>query len=269
VSQISSIATLSEKWVDNFTDVLSTCKALRTSNKKKAQIRIVFPTAEEIRRSLDGYASGSSIHMKVQSAAQQKQLQLLRPMMCHWSPDPDSPAGHPLFGASSPASAAAAASAAVDEAEIPRRESHRNRAAPHIKTYVRFRSNAMEVIDWAMLTSANLSQQAWGAMAGKDSTIRVCSYEVGVVVWPELFRDRPFDDIDSREREEEVRMVPVFGRDEPVAERDAGEGTVIVGLRMPYDLPLRKYGQDEVPWCATMTHREPDWMGRIWGGKGS
>jgi tyrosyl-DNA phosphodiesterase-1 len=261
VSQISSIATLGEKWVDNFKDVLSSCQPSQTSTKKKTQIKIIFPTAEEIRRSLDGYASGGSIHMKIQSTAQQKQLQLLRPMMCHWSSDTDSLAGHSLSR-----SAASTSTAAVPEVEIPRK-AHRNRAAPHIKTYIRFRSNAMEAIDWAMLTSANLSQQAWGALTGKDNTVRICSYEVGVVVWPELFLSRPFDTDDLHEQMEEVRMVTIFGRDEPAVEADVEREKVIVGLRMPYDVPLVRYRQNEVPWCNTMTHREPDWMGRIWGGE--
>lgn len=261
VSQISSIATLGEKWVDNFTRVLSSRQTSQTSNKKKTQIKIIFPTAEEIRRSLDGYASGGSIHMKIQSATQQKQLQLLKPMMCHWSSETDSPAGR-----SHPRSAALTSAVAMAEAEIPR-EAHRNRAAPHIKTYIRFRSNAMDAIDWAMLTSANLSQQAWGALTGKDNTIRICSYEVGVVVWPELFLDRPFDTDDIQGRVEEVRMVPVFGRDEPGVDADVEKRTTIVGLRMPYDIPLVGYGQNEVPWCNTMTHGEPDWKGRVWGGE--
>jgi tyrosyl-DNA phosphodiesterase-1 len=40
----------------------------------------------------------------------------------------------------------------------------------------------------------------------------------------------------------------------------------VVGLRMPYDLPLTPYGADEVPWCATLPQTEPDWMERVWGG---
>jgi tyrosyl-DNA phosphodiesterase-1 len=261
VSQVSSIATLSEKWVDNFTGVLSSCQTSQTSSKKKTQIRIVFPTAEEIRRSLDGYASGGSIHMKIQSAAQQKQLKLLKPMMCHWSSDTDSPVARPLSRSAAPTSAAT-----VTEADIPRK-AHRSRAAPHIKTYIRFRSNAMDTIDWAMLTSANLSQQAWGAITGKDNTVRICSYEVGVVVWPELFLGHPFDTDDLQERAEEARMLPVFGQDEPAVEVDAEKSKVIVGLRIPYDVPLMRYDQNEAPWCNTIVHREPDWMGRIWGGE--
>lgn len=87
VVQISSIATLgiNDKWLDKiFFDALSTSKNLGSS---KPKYRIVFPTPDEVRRSLNGYASGSAIHTKIQSAAQTKQLQYLKPLFCHWAGD--------------------------------------------------------------------------------------------------------------------------------------------------------------------------------------
>jgi tyrosyl-DNA phosphodiesterase-1 len=39
---------------------------------------------------------------------------------------------------------------------------------------------------------------------------------------------------------------------------------VIVGARMPYDIPLVKYGKDDVPWCASASYAEMDWMGETW-----
>ena len=62
VIQISSIATLgqNDKWLDKtLFDVLKTSKNL----KSKPKFHIIFPTADEIRRSLNGYASGSAIRM--------------------------------------------------------------------------------------------------------------------------------------------------------------------------------------------------------------
>jgi tyrosyl-DNA phosphodiesterase-1 len=38
----------------------------------------------------------------------------------------------------------------------------------------------------------------------------------------------------------------------------------VIGFRMPYDLPLVKYGPNDEPWCATKAYAEPDWMGRSW-----
>jgi tyrosyl-DNA phosphodiesterase-1 len=62
VVQISSIATLgqSDKWLDKtLFEVLKTSKNL----KSRPRFHIIFPTADEIRRSLNGYASGSAIRM--------------------------------------------------------------------------------------------------------------------------------------------------------------------------------------------------------------
>ena len=86
--QISSIATLGAKY-----DWLQKClfESLSASSTKnmpsKPTFKVVFPTADEIRQSLDGYAAGGSIHTKIQSAQQAKQLDYLRPIFHHWAND--------------------------------------------------------------------------------------------------------------------------------------------------------------------------------------
>lgn len=125
VVQISSIATLGPKdtWLDK-----TLCRALRTSKDKKTtkpSFKIVFPTANEIRRSLDGYNSGSAIHIKIKNPQGVKQLQYLKPLLCHWdgsdkTPPPDSE---------------------------PVQDAGRKLAAPHIKTYIRFTDTSHTSID--------------------------------------------------------------------------------------------------------------------------
>lgn len=70
-------------------------------------------------------------------------------------------------------------------------------------------------------------------------------------------------------------MVPVFGKDMPGEEDrpDDEDGLesrrkTVMGWRMPYDLPLVPYGDDEKPWCASESCSKPDWMGRVWPGYG-
>ncbi|KAL8948385.1 MAG: hypothetical protein Q9222_005426 [Ikaeria aurantiellina] len=275
VMQCSSVASVGEKWMkDVFLRTLATSAAPSTQQPK---FSLVFPTADQIRRSVDGYASGSSIHMKTQTPAQKKQVDYLKPMLCHWAGD-----GLDL----------ASKEQLADDGKPPVREALRGRAAPHIKTYIRFSDEAMTRIDWAIMTSANLSKQAWGEAATAGGGVRVCSYEIGVVVWPALW-------------DQEAEMVPVFGKDLPdgeivgddeegserrQAEDDGDETTdeeggkgiregereeekttkkkIRVGLRMPYDLPLVPYAEHEMPWCATAPCAEPDWMDRIWPGFG-
>jgi tyrosyl-DNA phosphodiesterase-1 len=228
VLQISSIATLggTDKWLEKtLFEALRTSKNIAASNPT---FRIIFPTADEIRRSLNGYNSGSAIHTKIQSAAQMKQLQYLKPLMCHWAGD----------GAQHSFASAVAVS-----------DAGRKRAAPHIKTYTRFVDKERKSIDWMLVTSANMSTQAWGAATNATGEVKICSYEIGVLIWPELFGDK-------------ATMVPTFKTDTPVSIKSEAE--IVVGARMPYDFPLTPYAQDDVPWCASASYAEPDWMGQTW-----
>lgn len=87
VVQISSIATLGAKddWLQR-TLFDSLCRSSNAGTKRPS-FRVVFPTADEIRKSLDGYSSGGSIHARIQSQQQAKQLQYLRPIFYHWAND--------------------------------------------------------------------------------------------------------------------------------------------------------------------------------------
>ncbi|EUC29259.1 hypothetical protein COCCADRAFT_8516 [Bipolaris zeicola 26-R-13] len=259
VTQISSVATLgaTPTWLSHFQSILSRCSYVKDTRKEEAsssstksptlftkhktdaakapepKFSVVFPTPAEIRRSLDGYTSGGSIHWKYHSAQQQKQLEYMHPLLCHWTP--------------------------ISRPDPSQREAHRGTAAPHIKTYIRFSDETHTTMDWALLTSANLSKQAWGDVVNKNEEIRIQSYETGVVVWPALFAESGHSST----------MVPVFGTDNPEAGKHGEEkrGTV-VGFRMPYNLPLVPYSADERPWCATLAYEERDRYGRSWPGWG-
>ncbi|KAJ9610126.1 hypothetical protein H2204_015460 [Knufia peltigerae] len=265
VCQISSIATLPATWLNQFFPTLSNHKPAQMWDR----ISIIFPTPSDVAASLDGYSSGGSIHTKAQSAAHLKQISTLRKSLCRWTrgPNVDARAG-------------------------------RDKAAPHIKTYVRFKEKPSPQtptpdIEWALLTSANLSTQAWGTLREKDQETVVQSFEIGVLVWPELFEEG-FNSGEGEGKEEELhknntigsekdgkthgksrtsRMVPAFGSDEPkksnvTASSGVGDGGVdgrtIVGLRLPYDLPLTPYGQGDMPWSPQGTYDVPDGHGRRW-----
>ncbi|KAG5949595.1 hypothetical protein E4U60_003742 [Claviceps pazoutovae] len=230
VVQISSIATLGGKdgWLqETLFDALSSGQR----RGQRPRFKIVFPTADEVRRSLDGYASGGSIHTRIQSAQQAQQMKYLQPILYHWANDCDDGAGLP--------------------SGIAVQNSGRNRAAPHIKTYIRYNEN--QTLDWALLTSANLSKQAWGGAAKPTGQVRIASWEVGVLIWPELLQpDAP-------------SMIGTFQSDSPGPLDPAAEPNAVpVAVRIPYSLPLQQYGTGEVPWVASMAHSEPDCHGQVW-----
>jgi len=217
------------------------------------EFSIIYPTAAEVRHSLNGYDSGGSIHMKIHTATQAKQVEYLKPYLCHWDTESTLPS-----------------------VSAEPRKAGRGRAAPHIKTYIRFSNSSMENIDWAMLSSANLSKQAWGEGTNKSGDVRICSYEIGVVVWPGLWNGATDQSNKSSHTDipsSDVEMIPIFMKDTPsldgsrALERKESEsarcaGKAIVGLRMPYDLPVVPYAPSDMPWSPHGTHSIPDWMGR-------
>lgn len=71
-----------------------------------------------------------------------------------------------------------------------------------------------------------------------------------MLVWPSLFAN-------------EAKMVGTFQKDTPNPDLE-GTTTTVVGLRIPYNLPLQQYGPNERPWVATESYKEPDWQGQMW-----
>lgn len=232
VYQVSSIASLPANWLrDTLYDA---------TGGSPDSTSIIFPTAEDVRLSLDGYAAGGSIHTKAQSVAHLKQISALHSQLCRWS-----------------------------SGRVASSQAGRNTAAPHIKTFIRFSTKPSEDhpapnIDWALVTSSNLSTQAWGTIAQlpkgtKDKSkarIKIHSFEIGVLVWPALFAA-------TKEDETQIKMVPTFKKDMPTAGPDRLPYTQ-VGFRMPYDLPLTPYESAELPWSPQSSHNTPDTHGIIW-----
>lgn len=197
--------------------------------------------------------------MKTESPSQKKQLEYLRAYLCRWAGDQEStpkPDTQNTLGSTN----------------APVREAGRRRVAPHIKTYIRFSDADMSSVDWAMVTSANLSTQAWGGAPNAKGDVRICSWEIGVVVWPYLFVDMDEDKGSGLTKKGSAAMVPCFKKDVPscALERECENSdtsssvTTLVGLRMPYDLPLKPYSRQDMPWCANSTYTEPDWLGQTW-----
>lgn len=292
VIQVSSIASLgpTDKWLTHFFKALSESKSPRKTGSK---FKIIFPTADEVRRSINGYASGNAIHTKILTPAQGKQLAYLKPMLCHWAGDGAQHSSSSSLSSNPPSES----SQSFTSPELKTQEAYRRRAAPHIKTYIRFSSDStsssssQKSIDWMLVTSANLSKQAWGESINSADKVRICSYEIGVLVWPDLWEEK--------QNGKNVKMVPCFGNDTPSIpfvspsleivgqkeirvegeeghlkrkrcddredeKRQEESHTIIVGARMPYDLPLVSYGKDDIPWCASASYSEPDWMGKTW-----
>ncbi|KAH0502407.1 Tyrosyl-DNA phosphodiesterase 1 [Microtus ochrogaster] len=64
--------------------------------------------------------------------------------------------------------------------------SGRSNAMPHIKTYMR-PSSDFSKLAWFLVTSANLSKAAWGALEKNGTQLMIRSYELGVLFLPAAF----------------------------------------------------------------------------------
>ncbi|KAK3820241.1 MAG: tyrosyl-DNA phosphodiesterase I [Benniella sp.] len=223
ICQMSSIGSLgkdAEDWLRG--EFESSLNAHRNSNylaSSKADLCVVYPTAENVRTSYDGWAMGWSLPFR--STSYNKQAHYLDPLLHSWK--------------------------AI--------KSGRERAMPHIKTFTRVTSKAEgDYLSWFLLTSANLSKPAWGE-THRDGAFSIQSYELGVLLFPELFENigetgenfqvymmnttlmNPYPEPQS--------FISALSNERESASNDSDdhlEGNIgVVRIRLPYDLPLQKY----------------------------
>lgn len=97
----------------------------------------------------------------------------------------------------------------------------RSKAMPHIKTYQRWSDKKLF---WYILTSANLSKAAWGALSKSKTshTLRISNYEAGVLFLPKFVTDTSYFSMDDSDH-----TTPTFPS--------------------VYDIPLTKYVIDDTP----------------------
>lgn len=210
IMQCSSVGTLGDK--DNYlTPILKTAmlgKEPMAMSQDSCSLKLVYPSVDDVRNSINGYISGGSIFMKKQKPKDLQQLQYIRPMLCRWKGE----------------------------------KTRRGRAAPHIKTYTRVSKNNQK-IRWFLLTSANLSKQAWGSLHQKNSYQWIQSFECGILLTGDL----------------KPGYLPTQKGTE-----DHSECCSTSLIRLPYDLPVEPYTSTDEPWTPWQEYTEPDLYGNCW-----
>lgn len=150
VGQFSSIGSLGaskENWLSvEFLQSLATVKGTSSVPLAHVEFKLIFPTVDNVRTSLEGYPAGGSIPYSINVAKKQPWL-------------------HSYFH------------------QWKSEGRGRNRAMPHIKTYCRPSPTWGEAA-WFLVTSSNLSKAAWGALEKKGSQLMIRSYEIGVLFIP-------------------------------------------------------------------------------------
>ncbi|KAL7579337.1 hypothetical protein ACA910_014013 [Epithemia clementina (nom. ined.)] len=224
ICQFSSMGSLTEKYLREEFQVSFNSTTGRKPPLQKSDwlLKIVYPTVQEVRDSVEGYRGGAS----VPAPSRNVHKPFLRPFFCHWS-----------------TSYPAAVSSTRMSARSARNPMHKGNHVPHIKTYFQLHEDGKSM-KYFILSSHNLSKAAWGEIqksarhGGRRLFIR--HWELGVFVTPDLLGCE--------------KLVPW---DE---HRLAVPRELVVPL--PFNMNPSPYGPTDQPWAVDEHHEIPDRFGR-------
>eukprot|EP00002_Diphylleia_rotans_P035183 TRINITY_DN7654_c0_g1_i2.p1 TRINITY_DN7654_c0_g1~~TRINITY_DN7654_c0_g1_i2.p1 ORF type:complete len:502 (-),score=96.87 TRINITY_DN7654_c0_g1_i2:166-1671(-) len=244
---------LGQEWMESLNPVGKKASTPFTLAKSPKPARwFVFPTVEQVRNSIEGYASGGSIPVRVDVVQKLLQSFDTNDCLCRWD------GGDGVLGRSG---------GAVE----------RERAMPHIKTLVCHRGAQ---IVWAYTGSHNLSKAAWGSLQKEASQFFIRSYELGILAHQDDYADgielqefsctphRPITTFARKNRTEKQRVMmqsTAVDVDIGAATSAASSSQILrVFLPVPYALPPHPYQDDDVPWSVDLQQSKPDHLGKTW-----
>ena len=234
VCQFSSIGSLSEKYLREFQSSFDIRLARHQSSSiagndrssKQLRLQLVYPTVQEIRHSLEGYAGGASVPGTLKNVTKP----YLRPLFHRWTTKQQKP---------TTASATTVDGQKEDTVHNPIWKPHH---VPHIKSYYQV-SNDGESLEYFILGSQNLSMAAWGNIQNHSRSggrrLFLRHWELGVLVSPSLMGcDRL------------VPWHPGWGHGNEAS------------IPLPFCHLPQPYTASDQPWAVDVRYPEPDNFGR-------
>lgn len=244
ICQFSSLGSIQKRWLeDEFWNTLFASKSTTafTSNLQRLsrEIKLVFPTVEQVKESNEGLQAGASLPVSEKNIDREHITEKL----------------HKWDG----------------------QYSGREQAMPHIKTFLRYAKARPQAPFWVFLGSFNLSVAAWGRMQGAKGRqewdrMKILSYEVGVLFSPrvacaakfglatsvkyglsnaeecEKWRLAHEKGAVSLEICEDMRRVIDRGDD---SESGDDESKVVLRIPLPYSVPPPEYESRDRPWTTS------------------
>jgi len=251
ILQYSSMGSLSENWLHGLISSFTSGKGWKNKGTEKGSheidLKIVYPTVEQIAQSLEGYAGGGSV--PVSSANWKPFLRKFnqKDPLCIWGGG----------------------------------NAGRTRAVPHIKSYTRFNPDS-PIIPWFLLTSANLSKPAWGEWQNNKwggTSFFMRSYELGVLFLPSTLQnvlalsftctpDTPiYHSIPPDSHFDSIQLISFYDHndDNDVTHNPdpkSANQILRVYFPIPYPIPPVAYRAKDEPWVNDQPHGKPDVFGR-------
>jgi len=240
ICQFSSMGEFSSKYLSNFLSAIDSSTTQNNdpiaiheikSKKKQAPLtaKLVLPTMDEIRTSVEGYNGGGSIPFR----ANKVDKDFLQPLYHRWSHRNRNSTTDPFKTA---------------------------RHIPHNKTFLQPSSTVANGIDWLLVTSHNLSITAWGQiqMRSKENhpdekILFIQHWELGVFMSPATLAKMAPDEVGS-----DIQLMPYPGIDKSAVinidgdeedENDESESPKVL-VPLPFDINPVPYDRHDIPWAA-------------------
>ncbi|XVE51161.1 hypothetical protein DITRI_Ditri02bG0017000 [Diplodiscus trichospermus] len=231
VYQFSSLGSLDEKWMAELAYSMSSGYTEDKTPLGLAEPLIIWPTVEDVRCSLEGYAAGNAIPSPLKNV----EKSFLKKYWAKWEAS----------------------------------RTGRCRAMPHIKTFTRYKGQKLA---WFLLTSANLSKAAWGALQKNNSQLMICSYELGVLFLSSHFKeeDGGFSCTGNGGSSMDIGKCGSVGNSEVPKTKlvtlawQGSKTSEVIPLPVPYELPPQPYTSEDVPWSWDRRYNKKDVYGQVW-----
>ncbi|XP_022720583.1 tyrosyl-DNA phosphodiesterase 1 isoform X2 [Durio zibethinus] len=231
VYQFSSLGSLDEKWMAELASSMSSGYLEDKTALGLGEPLIIWPSVEDVRCSLEGYAAGNAIPSPFKNV----EKAFLKKYWAKWK------ASH----------------------------TGRCRAMPHIKTYTRFKGQKLA---WFLLTSANLSKAAWGALQKNNSQLMIRSYELGVLFLPSHVKEENggFSCTGNGGLSKDTGRCGSVGSSKVPKTKlvtltwQGSKTSEVIPLPVPYEVPPEPYSSEDVPWSWDRRYNKKDVYGQVW-----
>ncbi|CAM0906128.1 unnamed protein product [Alopecurus aequalis] len=228
IYQFSSLGSLDEKWMSEFACSLSAGKAEDGSPLGIGKPLIVWPTVEDVRCSIEGYAAGSCIP----SPQKNVEKDFLRKYWSRWKAD----------------------------------HVGRCRAMPHIKTFTRYNgqniawflltSSNLSKAAWGALQKNNTQLMIRSYELG----VLFLPKTLQSVPQFSCTEKRPNQDKLSLGKNIKTKLVTLCWQ----GDEEKDPSAEVVRLPVPYQLPPQLYGPGDVPWSWDRRYTKKDVYGSVW-----
>ncbi|KAH8956501.1 hypothetical protein BDL97_07G041900 [Sphagnum fallax] len=249
VYQFSSLGSLDEKWLSELAESMQAGSTFEKEPLGHGATQFIWPTVEDIRCSLEGYAAGNA----VPSPQKNVERAFLSKYWSHWQAD----------------------------------HSGRSRAMPHIKSYVRYHdqclawflltSSNLSKAAWGSLVKSGsqlmIRSYELGVLflphlvrAQFESPSFSCTEDFSPLL-PQLKGQQTEKEVEKPVRH--PKLVTMCWKGSASVEHRGStmqqqDGVVVVRLPLPYALPPTKYRPEDRPWSWDRQYHQPDVYGEVW-----